>query len=123
MSNSAGFTQSIDHVSQMARSAATALKGSSERIAESSREIGLCAVKQAQYNSTRLFAALHDMASSQDAASASRIYSSFLTESSQVHAEQVREWGQMVRQAYSDIWGPVVGAISPAQPEAGLQAA
>jgi hypothetical protein len=117
------FAEGNKQLRQTATSVAAAVKGSTERLAENSKDIGLCALRQGQQNSARLFAALQDMAKASDAASASQVYSSFLQEAAQIHVDQTRELGQMFSRTWGDIWTPFASALTLPTSSSEIQAA
>jgi hypothetical protein len=92
-----------------------ALQEAAQRISAGSHEVGLCALKQAEQNSAQLFDTLRAMASTKNPTEVASLYSRFITESAQQHAEQLREMGEILAKSGRESWEPVADAIASAR--------
>jgi hypothetical protein len=108
-------TAAADQLTETWQSVRDALKQAAERISANSREVGLCALKQAEQNSAQLFDTLRAMASTKNPTEVSSLYSRFITESARQHAEQLREMGEILAKSGRESWEPVADAIAAAR--------
>lgn len=92
-----------------------ALQEAAQRISAGGHEVGLCALKQAEQNSAQLFDTLRAMASTKNPTEVASLYSRFITESAQKHAEQLREMGEILAKSGRESWEPVADAIASAR--------
>ncbi len=109
----------VDQVKKIATSVTDALKNASDRVTAGSKDVGMCALKQAEQNTSRLFETLQGMASAKDPSEVAQLYSQFVTESTKTHAEQLREMGELLAKTSGDVWKPVTNALSAVMPRAG----
>lgn len=103
-----------DQITQSLKSVTEALKAAGERVASSSQEVGLCAIRQAEQNSQQLFETLRAMAGTKNPREVTELYSRFVTESAKSHAAQLREIGEILARSSREAWSPVTDALAQA---------
>ena len=107
----------IDQVKASLQSVTDALKAASESASARGQEVGLCAIKQAEQNATQMFETLRGMAAAKDPVKVSQLYTQFMSESAEKHAEQLREMGELLAKSSREAWQPVTSALASATPK------
>ena len=101
-----------EQITQSLRTVSDAFKSASEKVAASSQEVGLCALKQAERNTQALFDTLRAMAATKSPKEVGELYTSFVSDSAKVHADQLREMGELLARTSREAWAPVTDALS-----------
>jgi hypothetical protein len=112
--NNAAGANPAEQITQTMQAVTQVLKTAGERAVAGNQELAQCAMKQAQQNVSDLFRTLQTMATSRDPAQITTLYTQFVTESAQKHAQQLQEIGQLMAKSSQEAWGPVVQALSTA---------
>ena len=107
----------LDQVKMSLQSVTDALKAASESASARGQEVGLCAIKQAEQNATQMFETLRGMAAAKDPVKVSQLYTQFMSESAEKHAEQLREMGELLAKSSREAWQPVTSALASATPK------
>jgi len=113
----AGPGNPAEQVTQSLKAVSEALKTAGERVASTSQEVGLCAIRQAEQNTQQLFDALRAMASTSNPREVSELYTRFVSESAKNHAAQLREMGELLARTSREAWAPVTDVLARAQPK------
>lgn len=119
--NTASFAQYVDQTKIAANTVTTTFRSSCQQMLESGQEAHSLAIGHTQSNSQRLFSTLEALAKSPDAASASRICTSFVTDGARAQAEQLAEWRRILFSAYKKGCAPMLDALSSGKPVAESQ--
>ncbi len=101
-----------DQITRSLKTVSEALKAASERVASSSQEVGMCAIRQAEQNTQTLFDTLRAMASTKSPKEVSELYTRFVSESAKAHAAQLREMGELLARTSREAWAPVTEALA-----------
>ena len=101
-----------EQITQSLQSVSAALKSASEKVAASSQEVGLCALKQAERNTQALFETLRAMAATKSPKEVGELYAGFVNDSAKAHADQLREMGELLARTSREVWAPVTEALS-----------
>jgi len=104
-----------EQVTQSLKAVSDALKSAGERVASTSQEVGLCAIRQAEQNTQQLFDALRAMAATTNPREVSELYTRFVSESAKNHAAQLREMGELFARTSREAWAPVTDVLARAQ--------
>jgi hypothetical protein len=104
-----------EQITQSLKTVNDALKSAGERVASSSQEVGMCAIRQAEENSRQMFDALRAMASTSSPREVTELYTRFVSESAKNHAAQLREMGELLARTSRDAWAPVTDALAKTQ--------
>jgi hypothetical protein len=94
-----GTSNPAEQLTQSLKTVSEALKSAGERVASSSQEVGLCALRQAEQNSQALFDTLRAMASAK------------------TQAEQLREMSELLARTSREAWAPVTDALAKQMPK------
>jgi hypothetical protein len=114
--SSGGFASNpAEQVTQSLKTVSDALKSAGERVASTSQEVGLCAIRQAEENTQKLFDTLRAMAGTSSPREVTELYTRFVSESAKSHAEQLREMGELFARTSREAWAPVTDALAKAQ--------
>jgi len=105
-------------VQKLVENISEAFQSAGQKLAATGTDIGTRAVTQAQQNTSQMFDTLKEMAAAQSPTEASRLYAQFLTKSTQQHAQQLREIGELLAKTSGDIWKPVTSLLGAAMPPA-----
>jgi hypothetical protein len=79
-----------EQITQSLKSVSEALKSAGERVASTSQEVGLCAIRQAEQNTQQLFDTLRAMAGTSSPREVTELYTRFVSESAKSHAAQLQ---------------------------------
>ena len=106
-----------DQLTQSLKTVSDALKSASERVASSSQEVGLCAIRQAEQNTRTLFDTLRAMAGTKNPREVGDLYTRFVSDSAKTHADQLREMGEVLARNSREAWAPVTDALKAQMPK------
>lgn len=106
-----------DQITRSLKTVSEALKAATEKVASSSQEVGLCAIKQAEQNTQALFETLRAMAATKSPKEVGDLYTRFVSESAKAHAEQLREMGEILARTSREAWSPVTDALAAQMPK------
>lgn len=101
-----------DQITRSLKTVSDALKSASERVASSSQEVGLCALKQAEQNTNALFDTLRAMASTKSPKEVGDLYTRFVSDAAKAQADQLREIGEILARTSREAWAPVTDALA-----------
>ena len=105
-----------DQITKSLKTVNEALKAASERVASTSQEVGMCAIKQAEQNTQTLFETLRAMAATKSPKEVTDLYSRFVSDSAKAHADQLREMGEILARTSREAWAPITDALSKSVP-------
>lgn len=97
---------------KLASAITEAMQTASAQVRDTGTEIGTRAVSQAQQSTSQMFDVLQRMAAATDASEVSKLYTQFLTDSANQHAQQLREIGELLAKTGSDIWQPITTILA-----------
>ncbi|MDB5662972.1 MAG: hypothetical protein JWM38_904 [Sphingomonas bacterium] len=115
--DSTGAGNPGDQITRSLKTVTEALKVAGERVATSSQEVGMCAIKQAEQNTQQLFDTLRQMAATKNPKEVTDLYTRFVTESAKSHAAQLREIGEIFARTSREAWAPVTDALKAQTPK------
>ena len=101
-----------DQITKSLKTVNDALKAASERVASTSQEVGMCAIKQAEQNTQALFETLRAMAATKSPKEVTELYTRFVSDSAKAHADQLREMGEILARTSREVWAPVTDALA-----------
>jgi hypothetical protein len=104
-----------EQITQSLKSVSEALKSAGERVASTSQEVGLCAIRQAEQNTQQLFDTLRAMAGTSSPREVTELYTRFVSESAKSHAAQLREMGELLARTSKEAWTPITDVLAKAQ--------
>jgi hypothetical protein len=104
-----------EQITQSLKSVSEALKSAGERVASTSQEVGLCAIRQAEQNTQQLFDTLRAMAGTSSPREVTDLYTRFVSESAKSHAAQLREMGELLARTSKEAWTPITDVLAKAQ--------
>jgi len=111
-----GTGNPAEQITQSLKTVNDALRSAGERVASTSQEVGLTAIRQAEQNTQALFDTLRAMAATSSPREVTELYSRFVSESAKSHAAQLREMGELLARTSREAWAPVTDALAKAQP-------
>jgi hypothetical protein len=112
-----GTSNPAEQLTQSLKTVSEALKSAGERVASSSQEVGLCALRQAEQNSQALFDTLRAMAATTDPQEVGQLYTRFVSTSAKTQAEQLREMSELLARTSREAWAPVTDALAKQMPK------
>ena len=106
-----------DQITKSLKTVNEALKAASERVASTSQEVGMCAIKQAEQNTQTLFETLRAMAATKSPKEVTELYTRFVSDSTKAQAAQMREMGEILARTSREAWAPITNALAQAVPK------
>lgn len=104
-----------EQITQSLKTVNEALKSAGEKVASTSQEVGLCAIRQAEQNTQQLFETLRAMAATTSPREVTELYTRFVSESAKSHAAQLREMGELLARTSREAWTPITEVLAKAQ--------